>query len=268
MINKIESSIIKALFKPKTSSHKGDNGKLLIVGGSQKYHGAPLLAAKIAGKIVDLVYFSSTPENNEFIKEMKSELCEFIAVSRQEINQIIKKVDVVLIGPGLGANKDNQQLINNLLKKHLNKKFVLDADGLKMVDKQLLGQNVILTPHKAEFTFFFNLSATAENVVKAAKKYGCTIVLKGKIDYIADHKSQFKINATGNAGMTKGGTGDVLAGLIAALACKNDLFLSACAGVFINGLAGDMLKERVSYYYSASDLILEIPKIIKQYIGD
>jgi NAD(P)H-hydrate epimerase len=63
--------------------------------------------------------------------------------------------------------------------------------------------------------------------------------------------------------MTKGGTGDVLAGLIAALACKNDLFLAACAGTFLNGLAGDRLFKKVSYYYSASDLISEIPKAIK-----
>ena len=104
--------------------------------------------------------------------------------------------------------------------------------------------------------------ATKQAIKKMAKKYGCIIVVKGKEDYVASD-TQFKINKTGNVGMTKGGTGDVLAGLIASFACQNDLFISATAGVFINGLAGDRLKKKVSSYYNASDLIKEIPKTIK-----
>lgn len=250
-----------ALRKPKSCSHKGENGCLLIIGGSQRYHGAPLLAAKIASKIVDLVYFSSTDDNNELIKKMKSKLCEFITVERHCINQAIQKVNAVLIGPGLGVSADNRQLVNSLLKKYPNKKFVLDADALNMTEKRLLGQNCLVTPHKQEFRNLFGLPATKKNVALSAKKHQSVIVLKGKTDYVAS-PNQFKVNITGNAGMTKGGTGDVLAGLIAALACKNNLFLSACAGAFINGLAGDRLFERVSYYYNASDLIDEIPKTI------
>lgn len=268
MINKIGPSIIKTLYKPKSSSHKGDNGILLIIGGSRKYHGAPLLAVKTASKIVDLVYFSSTQENNEFIKRMKSELCEFVAVPRNEIMRIAKLADAVLIGPGLGISQENQNLINRLFKKFPDQKFILDADALKMIKPNQLNNNCLITPHRLEFKTLFNLTANKLNVQDAAKKYFCVIVLKGKIDYLARGGKKgavdFKINLTGNAGMTKGGTGDVLAGLIAALACKNDLFLSACAGAFVNGLAGDMLKERVSYYYSASDLANEIPKAIKR----
>jgi len=268
MINKIGPSIIKAIYKPKSSSHKGDNGRLLIIGGSEKYHGAPLLAAKTASKIVDLVYFSSTQENNEFIKKMKSKLCEFIAAPRNEIIHITKLADAVLIGPGLGISQENQNLINRLFKEFPDQKFILDADALKMIKPNQLNKNCLITPHRLEFKTLFNLTANKLNVQNAAKKYLCVIVLKGNVDYLADGRKKgavdFKINLTGNAGMTKGGTGDVLAGLIAALACKNDLFLSACAGVFINGLAGDILKKRASYYYSASDLVQEIPKTIKR----
>ena len=108
----------------------------------------------------------------------------------------------------------------------------------------------------------FNLKASKENLRRMARKYKCIIVLKGKWDFIVSPHEQ-KVNKTGNIGMTKGGTGDVLAGLITAFAAKNDLFLAASAGAFINGLAGDRLAKRFSNYYSASDLVREIPKTIK-----
>lgn len=249
---KIGIGEVKVLYKPPEKSHKGDNGKLLIIGGSKMFHGAPILAAKIASKIVDLVYFSSIPENNELIKKMKSKLCEFIVVPRDEIFDFVKKVDAVLIGPGMRANEETKEITNQLLKRFSNKKFILDAGALHVVDKKLLNENCIITPHKREFEML---------KIKMDKKHKCIIILKGKKDYISNGK-ETKINTTGNAGMTKGGTGDVLAGLVAALSCKNDLFLSACAGAFINGLAGDRLKKKASYYYNASDLINEIPKTI------
>jgi len=259
----IDSKVVKSLYQPPAGSHKGQNGVVLIIAGSEKFHGAPLFAAKIASKIVDLVYFSSVPENNELIKRLKSKLCDFIAVPQEEAFEAAEKADAVLLGPGLGVSEETKQLTNDLLKKFPNKKFVLDADALKVLDKSLLNKNCAVTPHKEEFKELFGVEDSKETVVQMAKKYGCTVVLKGAEDCVSNGE-ELRINKTGNAGMTKGGTGDVLAGLIAALATKNDLFLAACAGVFINGAAGDRLKERVSYYYNASDLIEEIPRTIKQ----
>ena len=261
LVEKIGVKEVKALKRPKENSHKGDNGKVLIIGGSQHFHGAPIFAAKTASRIVDLVYFSSVPENNEIIKKMKAKLADFIAVDRTDIFEIIKKVDVVLIGPGLGVSKETAGLTNRILQKFKTKKFVLDADALKVLDKKLLNRNCVVIPHCKEFRELFKITPTKQNVIKVAKKYKCVVVLKGQADLLADEK-QFKVNTTGNAGMTKGGTGDVLAGLIAGLAAKNKLFLAACAGVFINGLAGDRLKQKVSYYYNASDLVEEIPRTI------
>lgn len=263
---KIGAKDIKLLYQPSPHSHKGDNGKLLIIAGSQKYHGALFLAAKIASKIVDLVYISSIPENNQLIKKLKSDLAEFITVSHQEIDSQIKDVDCVLIGPGLGVSQSTEKLVNNLLKRFPEKKFILDADALKVVDKKLLNEDCIITPHRQEFKTLFGQSATQKSVKAMARKYGCIIVLKGQTDFVIS-PNQFKINKTGNAGMTKGGTGDVLAGLISALACKNNLFLSACVGVYLNGLAGDRLKKKVSYYYNASDLVEEIPKVMKRLLS-
>jgi len=260
---KIDSKIVKNLYKPPKESHKGQNGVLLIIGGSAKFHGAPFFAAKIASKIVDLVYFSSIPENNELIKNMKGELCDFIAVPIKEALATAEKVDSILIGPGLGVSEETKQLTNRLLERYPNKKFVLDADALAVLDKKLLDKNCVVTPHKEEFKNLFGVEAEKETVVKMAQKYSCIVVLKGVEDYVSEGENLL-INKTGNAGMTKGGTGDVLAGLIAAFSCKNDPFLAACAGTFINGLTGDRLKEKVSYYYNASDLVKKIPKTIKE----
>jgi len=258
---KIGIGQVKVLKTPAPSSHKGDNGKLLIIGGSQKYHGAPLLAAKIASKIVDLVYFSSTAENNELLKKMKSRLGEFIAVPQESVFQQAKSVDAILIGPGIDVDPKFTAIINGLLRKFPKKKFVLDAGAFKMVDKKLLNKNCLLTPHHGEFRALFKKTPNPSNLKAMARQYNCIIVLKGPKDLVAA-KNQFQINDTGNSGMTKGGTGDVLAGLIAALSCQNDLFLSASAGVFINGLAGDRLYRKEGFHYNASDLIAEIPKTV------
>lgn len=262
----ISSKEVKSLTKPRKKSHKGDNGILLIIGGSKQYHGAPLLAAKIASKIVDLVYFSSVPENNRLINNLKSNLCEFITITRKEILSYAKKSDAILIGPGLGTENAEKKLTNKLLKKYPDKKFVLDAGALKILNKQYLGKDRIITPHANEFQFLFKIRATEANVKKMAKRYNCIIVLKakktlGKDLIISSNKVSY--NTSGNQGMTKGGTGDVLAGLIAALATTNDLYLAACAGAYLNGLAGDRLQKRVSFYYHASDLVEEIPKAFK-----
>ena len=250
---------VKVLKKPGEKSHKGENGKVLIIGGSEKYHGAVLLATEAASKIVDLVYVSSTDANNKLAMKMKSKYSDFIALERQEAIMQAGKVDAVLIGPGWGVNSENEEFLNNLLKKYPRQKFILDAAALKMVDKNLLNKNIIITPHAGEFRALFGVTAGWAAAKRLAKRSECTIVFKGKTDYVCD-KFQDKENSTGNAGMTKGGTGDVLAGLTTGLAAQNDNFLAASAGVFINGLAGDRLAKRVARYYSASDLVREIPR--------
>ncbi|KKT46094.1 MAG: Carbohydrate kinase, YjeF related protein, partial [Candidatus Gottesmanbacteria bacterium GW2011_GWA2_44_17] len=139
------------------------------------------------------------------------------------------------------------------------KKWVIDGGALQVLDKKLLNQNMIITPHHKEYEILFG----QESVDKMAKEYHSTIVLKGKEDIICD-QNRCLINQTGNEGMTKGGTGDVLAGLIAALYCKNDAFLAASGGTYLNGLAGDKLHERMGIYFNASDLVREIPKVMRE----
>ncbi len=261
-MRKVSPKDFKKLYKPPKDSHKGENGRLLIIAGSEMYHGASILPLKVASRIVDLVYFSSIPRNNEIVNRMKSDLTDFITIPRIKLWKYIEKVDCILIGPGMGKGWRTRRITRKTLKKYPKKKKVLDADSLKVIKPELLNKNCIITPHLKEFEILFKLKPNEKNAKKMAKKYGCVIILKGVEDLICSSE-KCKINTTGNEGMTKGGTGDVLAGLISALACKNDLFLAACVGSFINGKAGDRLKKEVSNYYSAFDIAEEIPKTMK-----
>ena len=288
-MKKITKEIFKKLYRPPADSHKGQNGKLTIIGGSKLFHGASLWSLKIASRIVDMVFYSPVEENLEITKRLKAELYDFICVPRLKVGDYIKESDAALIGPGLvrgeaeftGTGETGEQtkaLTEKLLKQFPDKKWIIDAGSLQIMEAEWLKglKQVIITPHLGEFNQLFNESMKQWNnetiedaeklVSQKTKEYGCTIVLKGPADIICS-PDKCAFDSQGNPGMTKGGTGDVLAGLIAALSCKNDLFLSACAGVFAEGLAGDRLFSRVGPYFNASDLCDEIPKVLKELMG-
>ncbi len=269
-MDKINLNLLKNLYRPPKDSHKGQNGKLTIIGGSKLFHGASLWALKTASRIVDMVFYSTIEENEALTKRLKSEIYDFICVPRNELGDYIQESDAVLIGPGLMREKQTREITQSLLAKFPEKKWIIDAGSLQMMEAEWLKKlnQVIITPHQKEFKKLFTVNnGTMEQwnnlVLQKAKEYGCVIVLKGSTDIICSPQ-KCMVNTTGNEGMTKGGTGDVLAGLIAALACKNDLFLAAGAGIYINGLAGDALYQRVGPYFNATDLSEEIPKILKK----
>jgi ADP-dependent NAD(P)H-hydrate dehydratase / NAD(P)H-hydrate epimerase len=284
-MEKISKNILKGLYKPLKQSHKGDNGKLTIVGGSKLFHGASLWALKTASRIVDMVFYSTVEENKKLTKKLKTNLYDFICVPRGREEDYINQSDAILIGPGLvrgskkytGTNesgKYTKKLTSKLLKKFPEKKWLIDAGSLQEMDKNLLKplKKVVITPHPKEFKKLFNLKVPKNTkqkellLLKTARKYNCTIVLKGETDFICN-KNTCKINKTGNQGMTKGGTGDVLAGLIASLMCKNDIFLAAQAGAYINGKAGDELYKKMGPYFNATDLTDQIPLTMKNLLG-
>ncbi|MDP3998884.1 MAG: NAD(P)H-hydrate dehydratase [bacterium] len=281
-MEKFEEADLKKLYLPARDSHKGQNGKLTIIGGSHLFHGASLWALKVASRIVDMVFYSSVPENNTLAEQLKGELYDLIAVPRKQVEDYIKESDAVLIGPGLpreGGRVEDEESTKNLterlLKKFPDKKWIIDAGSLTEMEPEWLkwlNGNAIITPHHKEFEDLFNQELGIRNqesweriVSEAAKQHNCTILLKGPIDIICSPRDR-RVVEGGNEGMTKGGTGDVLAGLAAALACKNDLFLAACAGSFINKKAGDELYKTMGPYFNASDLCDEIPKVMKELI--
>lgn len=260
----ISKKIVNRLRLPKPNSRKRDNGRLLIIAGSDKYFGALVYAVKAASRIVDLIYLLSTKENQRLVKRLKLGTAEFMPVSSPLFKRggrgEFADVDAILIGPGLGTSSATKKLATQVLKS--GKKAVLDADALNVLDnnlKQLLSANHILTPHHKEFYRLFKADPTPKNASRMAKQYRCTIVLKGPTDILATADGKISRNLTGNAGMTKGGTGDVLAGLIAGLFTTNNAYASAAAGVYINGAAGDNLYKKVGTFYNAEDLANQLP---------
>jgi NAD(P)H-hydrate epimerase len=263
---------LKKLYVPSRNSHKGQNGKLMVIGGSVLFHAASLWSLEIASRIVDMVFYSSVDSNNEIVQKEKQEFRDGIVVPRDKIEHYIDEADVILIGPGLpreeGVEKgdnDTKFLTEKLLSKYQNKKWVVDGGSLQVIDPSILPKSSIITPHKQEFETLFKILPTSKNAFDMAKKYKITILLKGEKDYIADSSKIIEV-AGGNAGMTKGGTGDVLAGLVAALYCKNGAFLSASAAAYINKKAGEELYKKVGLYFNSSDLADEIPAVMKNLI--
>ncbi|EKD87312.1 MAG: hypothetical protein ACD_36C00151G0004, partial [uncultured bacterium] len=190
---------------------------------------------------------------------VKKEFRNGIVVPRSDVEAYIKEDDCILIGPGMTRDSETETLTNTLLKKYPQKQWVIDAGSLQMMDVNLIPKNAILTPHHGEFSRVFGNAEVSD----VAKKYNCIILLKSEFDIAASPTEVRKIEG-GNEGMTKGGTGDVLAGLIAALACKNEPFLATIAGSFINKKAGDELYKSVGPFFNASDLAAQIPKTMKE----
>jgi NAD(P)H-hydrate epimerase len=162
------------------------------------------------------------------------------------------------------GDDDTRELTEKLLKKYPEKKWVIDGGSLQVIAPEIIPHKAIITPHSREFKTLFDLEVSEENVEKMSQKYGIVILTKGLMDFVCSPQKCVSIQG-GNAGMTKGGTGDVLAGLIAALYCKNDdPFLVASAGSYINKKAGESLFEKVGYYFNSSDLVDEIPRVMRK----
>ncbi len=235
------------MYKPPKNSRKGENGKLLIVAGSKKFHGAAVLAILGARRFVDLVFFYPAEKDPYLVNAVKT-IPEVIVLQKLEM---IEKMDCILFGNGIGDAKID-------LKK-LKGKIVVDAEGLKQI-RGKIPKGAILTPHEGEFKMLFGLEGNEKNVKAMAKKHSCIILKKGPVDIISDGKRLYR-NKTGNQGMTKGGTGDVLAGVVAALFCKNDGYDAAVQGAKFAGKAGDRLMKEFGYDYCASDLAEMLAKM-------
>ncbi len=237
--------------EPKKDSHKGDNGKLAIVAGGKEYHGALLFAIEGAKRFVDLIYVIK----KEWASGTETSLRSIPGIILRS-SRIIKECDAVLIGPGVGKNFN----INPYLGIT---KTVIDGDGLNAVIRSQL-RKTIITPHEEEFQRLFGVTGTKENVMKMAKKYGCTILKKGKEDIISDGKTTL-MNKTGNEGLTKGGTGDILAGMVSAFYTKNDALSSAYAGAYILGKTGDLLYREKKWVYGTLEISSKLSEAYLQF---
>jgi NAD(P)H-hydrate epimerase len=253
-----------------------------------------LWALEIASRIVDMVFYASVPTNEQIVLEQKKRFGNGIVVPREDIESYIDEAGAILIGPGMiratpeevssvslhpsslvdifAISHEGIQtyfLTEYLLKKYPHKKWVIDAGALQMLRPEwLLGLKTtpILTPHQQEFERAFQMTPTSEHVAHMAREYKAVLLVKEHEDVVCSPEKCVKV-AGGNAGMTKGGTGDVLAGLTAGLYSQNDdPVLVAQASSYINKKAGESLFDKVGYYFNATDLADEIPKVMKKLI--
>jgi len=269
-MNKFDEKILKKIYVPASDSRKGENGKVLIIGGSTLFHSPAFWSFEAASKIVDMVYFSSTDLNNDVLKNLKSKFINGIIVPRGKVEDYIGDADSILIGPGLprddgleSGEETTKLLTERLINKFPHKKWVVDGGSLQVIRPDLLPRTAVITPNKKEFEKLFGLEGNGDAARDLAERFGITILLKGETDYVCSPGEGIEITG-GNAGMTKGGTGDILAGLTAAFYAKNDAFISAACASFINKKAGESLEKRVGIYFNASDLVEEIPKVLKK----
>ncbi|MEM2865375.1 MAG: NAD(P)H-hydrate dehydratase [Candidatus Bathyarchaeia archaeon] len=260
-------------------SHKGDYGRLLVVSGSTTYTGAPALVGLAALRIgVDLVYIAS-PERTAYtiagfspnLITLKLDGDHLSPRHIPVVKPFLEKATGVVMGPGLETHRETLEAVKELIKTVVGagKPLLLDADALKPFREVEIpitsNSNIVLTPHEGEFQKLtgekppIDLEGRAYAVVEAAKKFHATILLKGPVDVISDG-GRLKLNYTGNPGMTVGGTGDVLSGVVGALLAQGfEGFKAAAAGAYINGLAGDIAARDLGYHIVASDLVERLP---------
>ena len=278
----LQSKIIKKFIPVrKNKSRKGDNGTVLVVGGSYIYHGAPILSSLAALRSgSDLVYTCVPKINAQATRAISPNLIVIPLVdakltrgaANKLLGQIPPGLDSATIGMGL-AIKDIESL-KTLVKPLLDSDVRLCLDASALVNgilPLLQNQNVVVTPHAGEFKRMFG-DIPAESikeriliVEKHAKKNSLTILLKGPSDIISDGKKTF-LNSKKTPAMTVGGTGDVLSGIVAAFLARNRNPLeSASAAAFVNGLAGKLVQRKLGLHMTATDLVDVLPSILKPF---
>ncbi len=261
-------------FERDQEGHKGDNGRVLVIGGGT-HTGAPALAALAALRTGADVVTIAAPQSvahtiasfspNLIVFQLSSDL--LVDDDFPVICELIQRHDVVVIGMGLGRKEATKRAIRSIIPRC--KKVVIDADALHAIELPLPGDanakvNAIITPHAGEFKAVSGIDLPDKwrermgLVQKFSKENNLTTLLKGRIDIISDGEL-VKANRTGNPGMTVGGTGDVLAGIVGALFYKFTQVEAAAIGAFISGRAGDLAMEQKNHGLLATDVIENIP---------
>ena len=263
-------------------SHKGDSGRLLVIGGSRRYKGAPAmcgLAALRSG--VDLVTIAAPESAADVIASFSPNLItepllgDYINPRNLEtLVAMSKKSDAVVIGTGMGRMGKTKETVLEFLHS-VERPCVIDADALHMLteDKDVLRPGWIITPHSNEF---FNLGGVMpskkleeriKDAVKFSREFRATVLLKGYKDVIAE-RGDVMLNSTGNPYMTVGGTGDVLSGICGALLAMGVKSMpAAAAAAYLCGGAGDLAADELGPGMLATDVIEKIPVMLKKVVS-
>ncbi|HHV27133.1 MAG TPA: NAD(P)H-hydrate dehydratase [Tissierellia bacterium] len=269
----------------KEESHKGTYGRVGVVAGSTGMTGAAYFSSKASLRSGSGLVYTMTPKSLSNILSLK--LTEaiikpledngkghFILDSIQDIEEGIKDLDVIALGPGIGVDYERIRIVEEILNI-FDKPMVLDADGLNCVSEkpEILikreGETVI-TPHPGELSRLLKVSIgeiqrnRIEYCKKASQKYNVTTVLKGADTVVCSKSGEIYVNRTGNPGMATAGSGDLLTGVISSFIGQGiGVYESAILGTYIHGLAGDLAKnEKGEYGLIAEDILENIPYAI------
>lgn len=283
MKNFTEKDLGKLQRKALSTDHQGLIEKqITIIGGSDLFHGAPLLSLKVASRIVDMVFFSSPePSIGRIAERIKSQLFSFVWVPWSDVGEYIEKSDAALIGPGMKrwgserlaskakrnkvfdtAGEESRKIVKKFLKRYPQTRWVIDGGALQVMDPRWIPADSILTPNTKEYEMLFDNKSPDE----AAKQYNCTILAKGHRAVVCSPQRCYQI-ASSNSSLTKGGIGDCIAGLTVALFAGNNSLLAAAAASLIVKKAAVELEKKVGSAYNADDLAQEIPKVAGRYLG-
>jgi len=267
--------------------HKGQRGRVAVIGGSDGMTGAVILAASAATKSGAGLVQAVVPKSLELPLHLSLVEClkrgvedggkgAFSEEAEAELMEIAEWASAVVLGPGIGRTEGTVGLVRKMLGALKEERMVVDADALYALAGQdvRFGPDVVLTPHSGEMARL--LGCTAEEVERdrmgavrdAVRRYGGVFILKGARSLVATGDGKVRINLTGTEALATGGSGDVLSGIVGALLGQGNSGVEAAAlGAFLHGLAGEMAQEAVgSRSVTAVDLLRVIPRAIQEVI--
>lgn len=273
---------VRAALPPRDPrGHKGDFGKVLCICGSVGYTGAPVFASRAAVRSGAGLVYLAVPEPIWAVTAVKSDEAMVFPMPAQEgrlaaaaeepLRRHAERCDAVLLGCGLGRGEETDDLSRRLLD--MPQPLVLDADGINALCGHIdrldcrRGSVTVLTPHEGEFARIAAPEATREASAAAlAARWGVYVILKGHRTVIAAPDGRMAVNPTGNSGMAKGGSGDVLAGMVTSLLGQGvPPFEACCAAVYLHGLAGDLAAgEKTERAMTPSDLVSYLPRAFEK----
>ena len=272
-MDRITAELARKLLPPRDSAgHKGTFGKVYVLGGAVGYTGAPVYAGEAAARCGSGLVFVGVPKEVYPIVAARCDvaMAHPAAEEYEEMLERISACDAAAIGPGLGRSRDGA--VRRLLRD-LQIPVVLDADGINAVAGHIdvLSRRqapTVVTPHEGEFARLGGSTAAGREAAAAdfARRHGCVLVLKGPGTVVAAPDGRVLVNTTGNCGMAKGGSGDVLAGMILSLLGQGaEPFEAAACAVWIHGRAGDLCAgELTEYAMTPTDMIGRLPAVFRE----
>ena len=280
----ITQELVRSLLPSRDpAGHKGTFGKVYIYGGCVGYTGAPVYAGEAAARTGSGLVFVGVPEAVYPIAATRCavSMVHPVPAPYPALLERVRSCDAALIGPGLGRAAETEETVLSLLRD-LPGPVVLDADGInaaaahmdRLEGRRDQGRVTVLTPHEGEFSRLggglvpgpASPGQREQAAAAFARRYGCVLVLKGPGTVVAAPDGRTLVNTTGNCGMAKGGSGDMLAGMLLSLIGQGAAALDAavCA-VWLHGRAGDLCARELSEYaMTPPDMIKRLPAVFKE----